>query len=130
MSNSSDYRHAVSCLRGVLKSSASDQGLKSLVDAREEVLSRYQPMFTAEGIKNLTEDEFRDFLMPRNNRHWSGLQRMGPRIVSDMNALKEGLLELLDETMPIAARLDHLLVAVSWQRPGAEPARWVLFGAK
>jgi hypothetical protein len=86
-----------------------DPQIKSAVEARDEVLARYQPVFSPEGIAQLTAEEFRDFLMFRNNRHWSGLQRMGPRTTEDMDALRNALTELLTEAIPVNQRLDRLL---------------------
>jgi hypothetical protein len=86
-----------------------DEALHALVGAREEVLAHYQPLFTEDGIDGISEQEFRGFLMFRNNRHWSGLQRMGPAITRDMRALRQALRELLDEGVGAGRRLDALL---------------------
>jgi hypothetical protein len=96
-------------LRSALSSLRTDDELKPLIDARDEVLGRYRPVFTPEGVARLSAEEFRDFLMFRNNRHWSGLQRLGPRVTQDMGALRRALLDLLDEQIPINQRLNRLL---------------------
>ncbi|MCB0018422.1 MAG: hypothetical protein KDE09_11570, partial [Anaerolineales bacterium] len=51
---------------------------------KQEVLRRYQPIFTPDHLPRLTEAEFRSFLIFSNNKHWSGLHRLGPRICKDM----------------------------------------------
>jgi len=109
MSSSGAMHHAVSELRSILARTEKDGELKTINDAKEDVLARYQPTFAPQGIDQLTREDFRDFLMFRNNRHWSGLQRLGPRITSDIDALKEALRELIDEKIPVAERLDRLL---------------------
>lgn len=45
--------------------------------AKDDVLAQYQPIFSLEHIPELTEEEYRSFLMFRNNKHWRSLQRMG-----------------------------------------------------
>ena len=109
MINEGDYRQAVAHLKGVHATVAQDEALKELLDAKAQVLARYQPTLTSEGVAQLTEEEFRDFLMFRNNRHWSGLQRLGPAITGDMDGLRKALHELLDENVPIDRRLNQLL---------------------
>jgi len=96
-------------LKSAFVSMQKDPQIKSAVEAQDEILARYQPVFSPEGIAQLTVEEFRDFLMFRNNRHWSGLQRMGPRVTEDMGALRKALTELLNEDLPVDRRLDRLL---------------------
>jgi hypothetical protein len=77
-----------------------------VVEPREEVLEHFQPIFSPSHIPEITEDEFRSFLVFKNNRHWTGLNRQGPRICSDMDRLREALWILVDESKPVADRLD------------------------
>ncbi len=79
---------------------------EEIVERRDEVLARYQPIFSPEHVPRITEDELKSFLLFENNRHWSGLHRQGNRICRDMDALRKGLSLLLDETQPLAERLD------------------------
>jgi endonuclease NucS-like protein len=81
----------------------------TLIRARDEVLARYQPIFSPEAIPSLSEEVFRDFLLFKNNRHWMALQRKGPLICADMPRLREALRVLLDESRPIEERLDKLV---------------------
>jgi hypothetical protein len=78
-------------------------------EERDEALGRYQPVFTTENIGYISKEEFRDFLMLRNNKHWSGLQRMGPGLTEDMDKLREMLKLLVDDSIPIQKRLDTIL---------------------
>jgi len=112
MSTPTQCREAIGILKGVLKpggEESHDQILRDLIDAKDEVLARYQEVFTPAGINQVEAEDVREFLMFRNNRHWSGLQRMGPGITSDMKALRASLLELINEDMPVAHRLNNLL---------------------
>jgi len=109
VNDSARYRDGVALLKGIAASKENDEKLRSLVEAQQQVLARYQPVFTPEGVRLLTAEEFRDFLMFRNNLHWSRLQRLGPYITADMHGLREALLELLDEEIPVLQRLDRLL---------------------
>lgn len=88
-----------------------DPELKALIDAKVEVLNRYQPIFSVEHISDLTEVEFKGFLLCKNNHHWSGLHRKGNSLCSDLPRLKEALGILLDESKSLKNRLDTLLPA-------------------
>jgi hypothetical protein len=59
-------------------------------------------------IDALTESDFKEFLSLRNNRHWVGLHRMGNRVCRDMDALRQALKTLLDESRSIRERLNEL----------------------
>lgn len=87
--------------------------VKEIVDPKDAVLARFQAVFSAENITSISEEEFRSFLLLENNRHWSGLQRHGPRMCSDMDKLRNALATLLDENKPIAKRLDEAIGLVS-----------------
>ena len=119
MPESSAFTRAVDELRHVLHLTrigdreVGDVG--DIIAARDEVLARYQPVFSLEHISGLTEEEFRSFLNARNNRHWRGLDRMGPFICADMDRLRKALAILLDEKRPIRERLNRLV-------PGGGPA--------
>jgi hypothetical protein len=107
------FENAVSRLKTALIQARLGTGTSAeiapLIAARDEVLARYQAIFTPEALSRLTEGEFRDFLLFRNNRHWMGLQRMGPSICSDMDRLRKALGILLDESRPIRERLNQLI---------------------
>jgi hypothetical protein len=89
--------------------------IRSLIDARDNVVTRYQVIFSQNRIDSLTEIEMREFLQFKNNQHWFGLQRMGPAICGDMGLLRSALKILLDENQSIADRLNKLI-------PGKGPA--------
>ena len=84
-----------------------------MVGAKEKVLRRYQRIFSDENLPRLTQKDFRDFLLIKNNRHWDGIHRYGSIITDDMDALRDALSVLLDEGQPLSQRLDRL-----YRRPG------------
>jgi hypothetical protein len=65
-------------------------------------------MFSPQNLQNLTADDFISFLLFKNNKHWSGLQRLGRKIVLDMDKLRSTLKEILDESKPIKDRFDTI----------------------
>jgi len=80
-----------------------------IIHAKDSVLARYQPVFDPENIADLTEEEFKGFLLFRNNQHWGALHRLGGKMTADMGALRNALGVLLDESRPIEDRLDYLV---------------------
>lgn len=83
--------------------------LEPSMQGSADVLLRFQPMFAPERLPQLTAEEFRDFLPLSANRHWSGLQRLGPKMTADMDALRHGLGVLLDESRPLDERYDYAI---------------------
>jgi hypothetical protein len=80
-----------------------------IIAARDQVLARYQAVFAPDRLPQLTEEEFQEFLHFENNRHWTGLERKGCSLCTDMPRLREALTILLDESQPIGGRLDRLI---------------------
>ncbi len=113
------FDRAVSTLKTVWKRVQTGDGqfsvVQEVINARDEVVSRYQDVFTPEDLSKLSEEEFRYFLHFKNNKHWMALQRMGPAICADMDRLREAIGILLDESRPIRDRLNDLV-------PGRGPA--------
>ena len=86
---------------------------KDIVEPRDSVFARYQPVFSPENLLKISSEEFQSFLILDNNKHWSGLHRMGPRICSDMDKLRAALAILTDETKDIKMRLNESIDMVS-----------------
>lgn len=86
---------------------------KEIVEPQDAVLARFQPVFSAEQVSEITEEEFRNFLLDKNNRHWTGLHRQGPRMCSDMMKLREALSMLVNDAQPVEKRLDEAIDMVS-----------------
>ena len=74
----------------------------------KKVIARFQPIFTPENLDNLTAEEFKSFLLIKNNKHWNGIHRHGGRLTEDMDHLRDALSVLLDEERTIEDRLDQL----------------------
>jgi len=75
---------------------------------KDVVLARYQPIFSASHIPELTEVEFKSFLSFRNNHHWTNMERVGKHMVQNMDLLREALTILVDESRPVRDRLNEL----------------------
>ncbi len=86
----------------------SEQQLVLMVAAKEEVLTRYQPVFSLAIIDQLSPEVYRSFLLFRNNQHWTGLHRTGGKAADDISRLRQGLRLLLNEEIPIVNRLNQL----------------------
>ncbi len=100
------YQRALGRLREISRHVQSgDPFYQQFLDAKDKVLAEYQPMFSQENIPKLTEEEFHNFLLFKHNKHWTGLHRLGSRICRDMERLRQALLVLLDESVPIERRL-------------------------
>jgi len=100
---------ALNELRGVLTRVPKEADLQALVNARDEVLARYQPIFSPDRLPNLTLEDFSSFLYFENNKHWTGLHRHVRELTKDMNALRHALAILLDENRPLADRFDEVV---------------------
>lgn len=109
-----NLRAAVTRLRAV--QARNDEVIRGIIEDQTEVLAKFQPMFAPDQLSQLTEEEFRRFLLFRENKHWDGIQRHGPRICEDMGHLRSALEILLDESRPIVERLDQLIP------PGSGPS--------
>lgn len=109
MTTASGEVSAITKLRGVLAAANKNKQVKAVIDAKDVVLAQYQPVFALDHIPALTEDEFRGFLLFKNNRHWTGLARKGISLCADMRLLRQGLSILLDESQTIKQRLDKLI---------------------
>ncbi|MDN5364439.1 MAG: hypothetical protein PWQ91_1501 [Eubacteriales bacterium] len=102
---------ALNELRAVLARVPKEADLQALVNARDEVLARYQPIFSPDRLPNLTLEDFSSFLYFENNKHWTGLHRHVGKLTADMNALRHALAILLDENRPLAERFDEVVGA-------------------
>ncbi len=100
---------AITQLKQINASRDQNPELKAIAEARDGVLARYQPIFSAEKLPELTEADFKSFLLFKNNRHWSGLHRQGPQICQDMPSLRTALRELHDASLSIEKRFDRAL---------------------
>jgi hypothetical protein len=86
--------------------------IEAIINARDEVIAHYQPMFSLDKIPTLTADDFQSFLLFKNNKHWTGLHRQGPRICQDMGSLQSILRTLHNKPTPIEARWETAIQGV------------------
>ena len=77
--------------------------------ARDRVIEVYGALFAPENLDQLTAEAFKSFLLFDNNQHWWGIHRQQATITSDMDRLREAIRILLEESQPIAARLNLLV---------------------
>jgi hypothetical protein len=77
------------------------------VKAQKAALQYYGGYFSPQNLSNVTQEGFKDFLLLKNNKHWSGLHRQ-PQIYENMDQLRRCLEILLDESKPIEQRLDAI----------------------
>lgn len=73
------------------------------------VIDKYGSMFNPKNLDDLTAEDFKSFLLIKNNKHWEGIHRQGNMITSDMEKLKSTLKLLLDESKPIKERIDRIM---------------------
>src|SRR6266567_5427112 len=76
--------------------------------AEQEVIARYGELFNPNNIDNLTAEDFKSFLLFKNNRHWSNIFRYGNLVTRDMARLREAIRILVDESQPLENRLNVL----------------------
>ena len=73
------------------------------------VIEKFGFIFNPNNLDSLNTEDFKSFLLIRNNKHWEGIHRQGNMITSDMEKLKSILKMLLDESKPIKERIDKLM---------------------
>lgn len=96
---------ALGQLRAAKAAMVEDVEISKILEAQDEVLARYSPAFQPGKIETLEEEVLRSFLYIENNQHWSGLNRQVNRVCADMEATRNALADLVDETRPIATRM-------------------------
>ena len=112
MTESPEYQAALGVLRQKRVPAGDNDEYLDTVARRDEVFARYQPLFTLEGVKDLTTDEFKSFLYIENNHHWTGLFRLGWKACEDIDALRVSLARLFDDSQPIEKRFDDAVATI------------------
>ncbi len=54
------------------------------IEAERIVIEKYGRIFRPDNLDNLTDDDFKGFLLMKNNRHWEGIHRQNNQITADM----------------------------------------------
>jgi hypothetical protein len=78
------------------------------VEAQKAAMEYYGRYFSLQNLANITQEGFKDFLLLKNNKHWSGIHRQS-QIYEDVERLRQCLKILLDESKPIDERLDLIV---------------------
>jgi len=75
--------------------------------AQKAAMEYYGKYFSPQNLNNITQEGFKDFLLLKNNKHWSGIHRQS-QIYENMGRVCECLEILLDESKPLEQRLDFI----------------------
>ena len=75
---------------------------------KKEVLGKYGKIFSLKNIDKLTKKVYLDFLLYKNNKHWTYLHRDGTNKAKDMPKLKKTLKILVDEKKTIEERFKQI----------------------
>jgi hypothetical protein len=78
------------------------------VKAQKAAMEHYGRFFSPQNLNSVTQEGFKDFLLLKNNKHWSGLHRQ-PHIYENMDRLRQCLTILLDESTALEQRLDTII---------------------
>ncbi|MFH1407892.1 MAG: endonuclease NucS domain-containing protein [Patescibacteria group bacterium] len=78
------------------------------LESEKKVVGKYGQMFNPTNLDRLTKEDFKSFLLIKNNLHWEGIHRQSNLVTSDMEALKRCLRNLLDEKISIRERLGQV----------------------
>jgi Endonuclease NucS len=109
MNSNEALKSAIDRLKSVLQRKQQELGEEP--GLKQQVLARFQPVFSPQNIASLTDQDFRDFLSFKNNRHWP-LNKHGhdKAMCADMDLLRHALTILVaDGEEPIEKRLNQLL---------------------
>jgi hypothetical protein len=71
-----------------------------------EVKGYFSVIFSPKGIKSLTKQDMTGFLSFKQNKRWREISR--DDVTTDMEALRNALTLLIDESVPISQRLNRL----------------------
>jgi hypothetical protein len=71
-----------------------------------EVTQYWSVIFSARGIQTLTKQDMTGFLSYRQNHRWREISK--DDVTADMDRLRQALLVLIDETQPLAERLNRI----------------------
>jgi hypothetical protein len=75
--------------------------------AREEALAKFGLIRSPELVASIDWETFLEFLRSENHRHRMGFGRVG-QMAADLPRLREALAVLVDERLPLRARLDRV----------------------
>jgi len=76
------------------------------LESERRVIGKFGKMFDPKNLDNLTKEDFKSFLLIKNNLRWEAIYRQGNIITTNMPALIKFLMFLLNERIPLKERLD------------------------
>jgi len=76
------------------------------LESERQVVGRFGKMFNPKNLDSLTKEDFKSFLLIKNNLHWESIHRQGNIITANMPILRKFLKFLLNEEIPLKERLD------------------------
>lgn len=79
------------------------------INEEKAVIEKFGSIFNPNNLDKLTAEEFKSFLLIKNNKHWEGIHRQSNMVTLDMEKLKSTLKLLLDEDKPIKERIDKII---------------------
>ena len=82
---------------------------KEWIKERKKAHEKYRERFKIENLDKISEEDFSEFLIFKNNHSWTGLQRQKPNILSDFKKLKENLKYLINEKISIEDRINNVV---------------------
>jgi hypothetical protein len=109
MNEMTGYQSGLGRLRGILAGKKESPSFREFLRWQQPVVERYQPIFSTANLPNLTAEDFRSFLLFRNNHHWKSINRQSGHMTAKMEKLRKALLILVDESQDIKKRLGLLL---------------------
>jgi len=80
-------------------------------ESGKNVIGKYGKIFDPTNLDNLSKEDFKSFLLIKNNLHWEGIHRQGNMITADMAKLISTLKILLDESISSKDRLSRIFSA-------------------
>lgn len=92
-------------LKKAIEKAKSDDDIKKRMD---RVYGKYKDMFRPANIKNLDIEKFLHFFNYSENEHWTGLTQNIASLAVDPKKLKDALLLLLDESIPLRERINKV----------------------
>lgn len=112
MMKEASYANALEKFREARAIAETQEVTKQIIDSRDVVFARYQPVFKLENIHQLSEETFRSFLYFENNHHWSGLYRHASSLTANMDLLRKTLSTLLSANLPLAERYNEAVTGL------------------
>ncbi len=106
------FDHVVAYLGPVLTRLQASDDWETIVVPKDAVLAHFQPLFHQNHLTHLTETELRPFFYFEHNCHWTTLARQVNRICGAMPSMRQAMMTLANEDLPIQQRFDEAKAGV------------------